>query len=369
MRLAQEIIHGIANREEAQAEVNAYTQSINIVQGYKTASKVGLFVTATIATGGGSLSTLGASSMTLGQAGSVVVGGVDCIVDVGSTASTIVLGENHQVTTSIENVKNKLAPISSVVGLASFSGGESGEQLAYIGDTLAEWYYSGTVFGVKVTETNEGGTKVTAESIDVSGLDESGVKSELKKAGFSTPEEEDTALSSILEEYRIILEAATSKLETIKAEMASILEEYSIVTQEKEETRPVEKYIMYKIRNNSGEACYLDSSLGNFFDDLDMVYVVGLVVESGGVTKKKGVSVESGIQDGFLVETSPNTYEFMCTLIYGGLPLKYPEDTLIDKEDLYVYNLKVSGTPTTDFNNDDLDIIIEWDGSSFKQVN
>jgi hypothetical protein len=222
MELAQKIIRDAAYLEEAQAEVAEYTRSINVVEGYKTASKVGLFVTATVATGGGNLATLGASSMTLGQAGAVVVGGVDCIVDVGKTTSSIILGEDHQVTTSINNIQDKLAPISFVVGLATFNGAETGEQLAFIGDSLIDWYYNGKILGVNVSGTDDGGTKVTAQQIDVSGFDETGVKSALKTAGFSTPDEGDATLSSIIEEYRNTIEDAASKLATLAAQMAQL---------------------------------------------------------------------------------------------------------------------------------------------------
>jgi len=222
MELAQKIIRDAAYLEEAQAEVAEYTRSINVVEGYKTVSKVGLFVTATVATGGGNLATLGASSMTLGQAGAVVVGGVDCIVDVGKTTSSIILGEDHQVTTSINNIQDKLAPISFVVGLATFNGAETGEQLAFIGDSLIDWYYNGKILGVNVSGTDDGGTKVTAQQIDVSGFDETGVKSALKTAGFSTPDEGDATLSSIIEEYRNSIEDAASKLATLAAQMAQL---------------------------------------------------------------------------------------------------------------------------------------------------
>ena len=39
-----------------------------------------------------------------------------------------------------DDVKNKLAPVSAVVGLVSFQSGETGEQLVYIGDTLVDWF-------------------------------------------------------------------------------------------------------------------------------------------------------------------------------------------------------------------------------------
>ena len=55
-----------------------------IAQVTKTASKVGLFITGTIVTGGGSLSALGASGWSLAQAGGCIVGGADCIVDIAN---------------------------------------------------------------------------------------------------------------------------------------------------------------------------------------------------------------------------------------------------------------------------------------------
>jgi hypothetical protein len=143
-------------------------------------------------------------------------------VDVGKTTSSIILGEDHQVTTSINNIQDKLAPISFVVGLATFNGAETGEQLAFIGDSLIDWYYNGKILGVNVSGTDDGGTKVTAQQIDVSGFDETGVKSALKTAGFSTPDEGDATLSSIIEEYRNSIEDAASKLATLAAQMAQL---------------------------------------------------------------------------------------------------------------------------------------------------
>lgn len=60
------------------------------------------------------------------------------------------MGENHQVTVGFNDVKDKLAPVSAVVGLATFNSAETGEQLAYIGDTLVDWFYEGKVMGVQV---------------------------------------------------------------------------------------------------------------------------------------------------------------------------------------------------------------------------
>lgn len=215
MALAQKIIHSAAELEEAEGVVNAYTDSIDYLQGVKTASKVGVFVVGTIATGGGSLSALGASSMSLGQAGGVIVGGADCIVDIAATGSNIILGENHQVTVGFNDVKDKLAPVSAVVGLASFNSAETGEQLAYIGDTLIDWFYEGKVMGVKV----DGERTVTARIFDSLGM--TALKSALEDAGYVFPET-SKSLIQILEELESNPEATLARLDALVSQMAEL---------------------------------------------------------------------------------------------------------------------------------------------------
>lgn len=214
MALAQKIIHNAAELEEAEGVVNAYTESIDYLQGVKTASKVGVFVVGTIATGGGSLSALGVSSMSLGQAGGVIVGGADCIVDIAATGSNIILGENHQVTVGFNDVKDKLAPVSAVVGLASFNSAETGEQLAYIGDTLVDWFYEGKVMGVKVDDRS-----VTARIFDSVGT--VALKSALESAGYVFPETSRT-LTQIMEELEADPEAALARMDALVSQMAEL---------------------------------------------------------------------------------------------------------------------------------------------------
>lgn len=360
--LAQNIIHNIADLEEFRAVDGAYTKSINIVQGYKTASKVGLFVTATIATGGGSLATLGASSMTIGQAGAVVVGGVDCIVDVAATSSTIILGEEHQVTTSFSNVQNILAPISFVVGLATFNGSSTGEQLAYIGESLTEWYYNGKILGINVSGTDDGGTKVTAKPIDVSGLDEAGLKTTLKKEGFTTPEEGSTNLSTLIEAYRTRVAEAASKLANLAAEMTDIMNVNNRVTQPGEATV---KDAIYEIRNVSGTSWVIDSSSDpEYFVDLDAIDVSDYTVASGS-SVRGGINVESQLQSGALIELSPKTYSVTVTCAAGEIPS--------DEDEQYVYLNPLYGQTAQTYNVMITGVygeyaIIEWDGVSFTQV-
>lgn len=214
MVLAQKIIRNAAELEEAEGVVNAWTESINYLQGVKTASKVGVFVVGTVVTGGGSLSALGASSWSLGQAGGVIVGGTDCIVDIAATGSNIILGENHQVTVGFNDVKDKLAPVSAVVGLATFNSAETGEQLAYIGDTLVDWFYEGKVMGVQVD-----GRSVTAQIFDSVGT--VALKSALEAAGYVFPET-SRSLIEVMEELESNPETALARMDALVSQMAEL---------------------------------------------------------------------------------------------------------------------------------------------------
>ena len=216
MALAQKIISNAAALEEAEADVNAWTESINYLQGVKTASKVGVFVVGTIVTGGGTVTALGSSSMTLGTATGVVVGGADCIVDIGATGSSIILGENNQVTIGFNELKDKLAPVSAVVGLAGFNAAETGEQLSYIGDSLVDWFYEGKFMGVKVDNGD-----VTARILDSAGKE--ALKSALEAIGYVFPEETKT-IQDLVKEYKdsVDIDSVWKEMEILISEMGKI---------------------------------------------------------------------------------------------------------------------------------------------------
>jgi len=211
--LAQEII-----QNDALSDADYYDKLLKIAQGTKSACKVGLFVAGTVASGGGSLAALGASSVTLAQAGAVIVGGADCIVDVATTGSTIFLGENHQVTLGFEDVKNNLAPVSAVIGLLNFNPAETGDQLAYIGDTLTDWFYDGKILGVKV-DSGTKGTKISVQSADVEKNNEEKSTQAIKDLGFTAPVNQPAT-----EGATAVIEANSGKLEISKEEALALLE-------------------------------------------------------------------------------------------------------------------------------------------------
>lgn len=213
LALAQEILH-----DEAMLDAAHWDKVLKIYQGVKTTCKVGLFVTATIASGGGTVAALQTSSMSLGAAGATIVGGTDCIVDVAVTGSTIILGEKDQVTVAFNDIKDKLAPVSAVVGLISFNGGETGEQLAYLGDSLTDWFFDGKIMGVKVSVTDAGGISVNGQAIDTAGLSEAGLQQALTAAGLALPGTPPT-LTELMGNYTIDPSVALQVLGLLAAQL------------------------------------------------------------------------------------------------------------------------------------------------------
>lgn len=222
MELAQKIIRDAAFLEEAQAEVNEYTRSINVVEGYKTGSKVGLFVGATIATGGGTLTALAGSSMSLPVAGAVIVGGVDCIVDVGQTTSSIILGEDHQVTVDFQKAADVIQPVSMVVSLVTLDPTSAVEQIAFLGEAMMEWSNPGTVTGIAVEITKNATSRVLARMVELMGQTIPDVERTLEGLKLSLPQEEGTSLAKLILANSVGSEDAMAKMQELKAQMQEI---------------------------------------------------------------------------------------------------------------------------------------------------
>jgi len=216
LTLAQEILH-----DEAMLDAAHWDEVLKVYQGVKTTCKVGLFVTATIASGGGTVAALQTSSMSLGAAGATIIGGTDCIVDVAVTGSTIILGEKDQVTVTFNDIKDKLAPVSAVVGLIGFNAGETGEQLAYIGDSLTDWFFDGKIMGVKVAVTDEGALSVKGQAIDTAGLSEAGLQQALSAADLALPGTPPT-LAELMGNYTMDPAVALQVLGILAAQLGNL---------------------------------------------------------------------------------------------------------------------------------------------------
>lgn len=219
---AQEIINNIA-----MADAEYYDAMYKVAQGVKTTCKVGLFVSSAVATGGGSFSALAASTVTAAEGGALIVGGVDCVIDVASTGSNIVLGENHQVAVGFEDVKNNFAPISAVVGLVTFDPDQTGNSIAYIGDSIIDLLYDNKIMGVKITNDKKG-TKIAAKAIDVAEKSEKEVKDVIISEGFKVPmdqpltNETSIAREEMAEKFKIEKEEVLSMINDLKSQLEKV---------------------------------------------------------------------------------------------------------------------------------------------------
>jgi len=232
MALAQRIIRDAAALEEAQAEVDEYTRSIKVVEGYKTGSKVGLFVGATIATGGGTLTALAGSSMSVPVAGAVIVGGVDCIVDVGKTTSSIILGENHQVTVDLEKAGDVIQPVSMVLSLVTLDPSSAAERIAFLGEAMMEWSNPGKITGIAVEITKTGTSRVLARLIEMMGENIPDVERMLEGLKLAYPKEEGVSLSELILANTVSAEKAQAKMQELMAQMAQLAGEDGDPSQE-----------------------------------------------------------------------------------------------------------------------------------------
>jgi hypothetical protein len=216
LKLAQDII-----KSGADADADFYDKLTKAAMATKTACKVGLFVAGTVATGGGSLTALAGSSMTLTQAGAAIISGTDAIVDVATTGSTIILGDNHQCTTAMTDLKGKLAPVTSIVGLVNFDASKVGKSIAYVGDRLTDLYYQGKVMGVKVFK-NPVGTKIDAALFNTATVAAGEAAKLIEKMGFIPPEKQTVTRADVLGAHQISRDDALKALENLKGQMKDL---------------------------------------------------------------------------------------------------------------------------------------------------
>ena len=211
MQLAQEIIHN-----EATDDAAFWDKLTKAAQAAKTISKVTMLGWSMAATGGGSVALL--------EGAGLLVGGVDCIVDVTETGSTIVLGDGNRVAVAFGDIKEKLGPVSALIGLVTLNPSGVGnaakdttEALVYITDSLTDLFYEDKVMGIKV----EG---LSGQAVSISGeVFEAGAKAAMEAAGFLFPQTTKTLLEMV-KIYREAMdgEAMTSRLEVLSAQMTAI---------------------------------------------------------------------------------------------------------------------------------------------------
>ena len=287
MNMAQKIIINAAELEEAQAVVNAYTDSINYLTAIKTTSKVAMVGWSMAATGGASVGLL--------EGAGLVVGGADCIVEVYETGSTIVLGEDHKVTTAFSDIKEKMAPVSAIIGLVTLDPKAVGktakdtvDTLAYVTDSLLDFIYEDKIIGIKIEGVSKDAVTMGADVFEI------GDEEALLASGFVFPETEKT-ISQVVESWEPDASMVMDRMEKLDSQMVGLENKVSGLTSGK--------------INISG--IYTQVSTNNYDDEEDIAVVklevsgniVNVTDEDGEVTavnydpKNNNISYKEGDTD------------------------------------------------------------------------
>ncbi len=127
----------------------------------KSGAKVGLFICATILTGGATAASP-AGYVTVGEAAGIVLGGVDCTIDVTSSTAKIILGPDSQV---VKNFDDKMKPVTDalmVYSIVTGGGSTAGEKMACIFDSGTRVKELYDQFSVKKDENGDLVTDVTS---------------------------------------------------------------------------------------------------------------------------------------------------------------------------------------------------------------
>ena len=185
LKAAQDII-----KKGADADAAFFDTAMKAAMATKTACKVGMLVTGTIATAGG-LGGLATGYVSASEAAVFMVNSVDCIVDIGVTASTIIVGEDHKLVADLNAIADKIAPVTTLMGLHGLlttdfsllgkSAKITDETIGlfdFVGQSLADYAYSGKVVALDASGKADGKTQVKATAIDIPQTSEGKVDAE-----------------------------------------------------------------------------------------------------------------------------------------------------------------------------------------------
>lgn len=216
LEMAQNILQGEAANEEG--DLNQKWQKM--AETTKTVCKTGIFVGSAVLTAGAT--TAAAGAVTLGEATGIVVGGVDVILDVGTTTSNIVMGEGNNVSVGLDAVKSKFAPASFVFGLNGFTDANMAEKISFVGESIVDWLSEGKVAGINVGKS--GVDTSTAWIVGTKGKTDDAVKKEISKFVNLAPENQGKTIKELMEENKMDLEELISAINAIleKRSLAAI---------------------------------------------------------------------------------------------------------------------------------------------------
>lgn len=320
----------------------------------KNGAKVTVFVGGVVLTGGVS----GALATT-----TTVVGGADLVLEVADDEARIALGDKNKVSEMVNKVRTVTEPVASILTIANMPGNVS-KAMEKVGagyfaaDQIRSAVQDKKILGISIKTDEKGGVKAT-----VSGLTETELDQWMKENNIVKSEE---AAKEILNRIEKEIKEEEEKPTEVK-DSGEVKEEV------KEETPKANSDSnsaqIYKIVNVSNESYMMDACLSstcwddlaaNPAEDRDVggIYTMGKVYGQGE-SFKSGFRPPEVKTSGKLVETSPNSYKI--TIYLAIAPFEGPKNKTIEYGTWQNHSIEIKAKYGDE-------PVIEWDGTSLKQV-
>jgi len=340
----QDQISREAYGEEGDVFEKCEQNSMRIKNGCKVAGYVG----GVVLTGGASAVVASGALATT----TTVVAGADLVLEVTEDEARIALGDKNKVSEMVSGLRSVTEPAAAILSLTSIPGNLSKgidklSALSFGADQVKSVIQDEKVLGISIKTDEKGEVKA-----EIAGI----TQEELPKW-----REESKAIKSN-ESVQEILNQTTEEPETKEADNKK--EETENKTSDLT-TNQIIKIVNVSSNSFMMDTCFSpkcwDDLAANPAEDRDLggIYTMGKVF-GNGESFKTGFRPSDLKASGKLVETSPDSYKI--TLYFAIAPFEGPKHKTIDygtwlSESVEI-NAKYGDEP-----------VIEWDGSSLKQVN
>jgi len=313
----------------------------------KNGAKVTVFVGGVVLTGGAS----GALATT-----TTIVGGADLVLEVTDDEARIALGDKNKVSEMVNKVRAVTEPAASILTIANLPGNvskamEKVSAFAFAGDQIRSAIQDEKILGISIKTDEKGETKA-----GVAGLTEEELPQWKKENNITSIQPVEEVIKQIEKEIKEEEKPTEAPKEEVKKETPK-------------NNSDSNSNQIYKIVNVSGESYMMDACLSsscwddlaaNPAEDRDVggIYTMGKVFGQGE-SFRSGFRPSEVKASGKLVETSPNSYKI--TIYLAIAPFEGPKNKTIEYGTWQNHSVEIKA-------NYGDEPVIQWDGSSLKQV-
>ena len=313
----------------------------------KNGAKVTVFVGGVVLTGGAS----GVLATT-----ATVVGGADLVLEVADDEARIALGDKNKVSEMVNKARAVTEPAASILTIANMPGNvskamEKVSAFAFAGDQIRSAIQDEKILGISIKTDEKGETKAS-----VAGLTEEELPQWKKENNITSIQPVEEVIKQIEKEIKEEEKPTEAPKEEVKKETPK-------------NNSDSNSNQIYKIVNVSGESYMMDACLSsscwddlaaNPAEDRDVggIYTMGKVFGQGE-SFRSGFRPSEVKASGKLVETSPNSYKI--TIYLAIAPFEGPKNKTIEYGTWQNHSVEINA-------NYGDEPVIEWDGSSLKQI-